>query len=66
MGEESISLPPSAKKARMTSVQESRAAASSPTLKVIQLPRPTSGSVCPLDGIACVTRGPGRGAAGPG
>ncbi len=68
MGEESIILPPSAKNVRMTSAQASRAATSSPTLKVIQLPRPTSGRCAPLEGIARVTIGPGRvdGDAGPG
>ena len=35
----------------MTSAQESRAIVSSPTLKVIHDPRPTSGSISPLDGI---------------
>ena len=52
IGDESISRPPAAKKARITSVQASRAAGSLPTLKVIQLPRPTRGRISPLDGIA--------------
>jgi hypothetical protein len=60
MGEESIKRPPSAKKARMTSVQELRAAMSSPTLKVPQVPRPTSGSAAEgVEGIGRVTIGPG-------
>ena len=38
----------------MTSAQASRATGSSPTLKVIQLPRPTTGSASPVDGIGRV------------
>ena len=60
IGDESIMRPPSAKKARTTSVQASRAARSSPTLKVIQLPRPTTGNASPLAGIVRVAiAGPG-------
>ena len=51
IGDESIIRPPAAKKARTTSTQASRAAASLPTLKVIQLPRPTTGSASPLEGM---------------
>src|SRR5215216_314256 len=54
IGEESIIRPPAAKNARMTSAQELRATLSLPTLKVIQLPSPTSGSASPLDGIGLV------------
>ena len=43
--------PPAAKKSRMTSAQAARAVRSFPTLKVIQLPRPTTGSASPVDGI---------------
>lgn len=52
MGDESISRPPAAKNAAMTSAHCARAGASWPTLKVIQVPRPTNGSCSPLDGIA--------------
>src|SRR5262245_10603496 len=38
----------------MTSAQASRATTSSPTLKVIQLPSPTTGNVSPVDGIGLV------------
>src|ERR671928_11693 len=55
MGEESIRRPPAPKKARITSAQASRATGSSPTLKVIQLPSPTSGKGSPLDGIGFVS-----------
>src|SRR5215813_961415 len=58
IGEESIRRPPSSKKARMISAHESRAAASSPTLNVIQLPSPTGGSASPLEGIARVPIAP--------
>ena len=51
IGDELIMRPPSSKKARMTSAQASRATGSSPTLKVIQLPSPTTGMASPLDGI---------------
>ena len=60
MGEESIRRPPASKKARITSAQASRAAGSSPTLKVIQLPSPTMGTASPLDGIGLVRSGPCR------
>ena len=46
--------PPAAKNARITSAQDARATGSLPTLKVIQLPRPTSGIASPLDGMARV------------
>lgn len=39
------------------SAQESRAAGSSPTLNVIQLPSPTSGSLSPVEGIGRVRIG---------
>ena len=55
IGDESIMRPPSAKKARITSAQASRAARSLPTLKVIQLPRPTTGSASPVAGIFLVS-----------
>src|SRR5205823_2598742 len=51
IGDESIRRPPAAKKARITSAHCARAAASRPTLKVIQLPRPTAGTRSPLEGI---------------
>ena len=54
MGEESTSRPPAAKKARMTCVHCARAGGSWPTLKVIQVPRPTSGMASPLAGMARV------------
>ncbi len=57
IGEESITRPPPAKKALMTAVHSSRSSASSPTLKVIQLPSPTTGSLSPLEGIGLVSRG---------
>ena len=46
--------PPASKKARMTSAQASRATGSSPTLKVIQLPSPTTGRASPVEGIGLV------------
>src|SRR5688572_13239539 len=58
MGDVSISRPPSRKNARITSAHELRAATSSPTLNVIELPSPTSGSRSPVDGTARVTIGP--------
>jgi hypothetical protein len=58
IGDESIMRPPAAKKARITSAQASRAARSLPTLKVIQLPSPTSGTCSPLDGMARVATAP--------
>ena len=51
IGDESIRRPPSAKKARTTSTLAARAASSVPTLKVIQLPSPITGSISPLDGM---------------
>ena len=42
--------PPAPKKARITAVQAARACGSGPTLKVIQLPRPTRGKASPPDG----------------
>ncbi|MFZ3289764.1 MAG: hypothetical protein WA191_23340 [Telluria sp.] len=62
MGDESIMRPPAAKKWRMTSVQLARAAGSSPTLKVIRLPRPMSGSAWPEDGIGRLSNGLAGGA----
>src|SRR5215207_5875864 len=58
IGEESIKRPPLAKKLCMTSAREARASASSPTLKVIQVPRPTRGRASPDDGIGLVIIGP--------
>jgi hypothetical protein len=55
-----MTRPPSWKKAPRTRAHESRAATSSPTLNVIQLPSPTTGSASPLDGIGRVRIGPGR------
>ena len=57
IGEELIMRPPPAKKARITSAQASRASGSLPTLKVRQLPSPTSGSRSPDDGIGRVSSG---------
>jgi hypothetical protein len=54
MGEESISPPPAAKNALITSAHSSLSSGSSPTLKVIQLPRPIIGSRSPVDGIGRV------------
>lgn len=58
MGDESIIRPPASKNARMTFVQLSRAALSSPTLNVIQLPSPMTGMASPLDGMRRVMIGP--------
>src|SRR6476620_7740312 len=58
IGDESMSRPPPWKNARITSAQESRPAGSSPTLNVIQLPSPTSGSRSPVDGIGRVRIAP--------
>src|SRR6266540_2794512 len=63
IGEESIRRPPSRKKARTTSAHESRATGSSPTLNVIQLPSPTTGSLSPVEGIGRVRIGDRPGAA---
>src|SRR5215471_10093652 len=54
IGDESITRPPASTKLRMTSAQASRATGSSPTLNVIQLPRPTAGSASPVEGIGRV------------
>ncbi len=56
MGDESISRPPSRKNARITAAHSSRSSVSSPTLKVIQLPRPTTGSRSPEEGMGRVMR----------
>jgi hypothetical protein len=66
MGELSISRPPARKKLRITSALASRAARSSPTLNVIQVPRPTSGKASPLDGMRRVAGRPGRASPGAG
>ena len=58
MGEESIMPPPASKKACMTAVRSASASALSPTLKVIQVPSPTTGMATPLDGTVFVVRGP--------
>ncbi|SIT53793.1 hypothetical protein BQ8794_130277 [Mesorhizobium prunaredense] len=47
--------PPAAKKAAITSAHSSRSTGSSPTLKVIQVPSPTAGSISPEDGTARIT-----------
>ncbi|MFO1067564.1 MAG: hypothetical protein U1E14_03475 [Geminicoccaceae bacterium] len=54
IGELSTIAPPPAKKARITAVHSSCSTGSSPTLKVIQLPRPTAGMGSPLDGMTRV------------
>jgi hypothetical protein len=54
IGDESIIRPPAAKKALMTAAHSSRSPTSSPTLKVIQLPSPTTGSRSPVEGIGFV------------
>ena len=46
--------PPAAKNARITSAHDARATGSLPTLKVIQLPSPTSGIASPVDGMGRV------------
>src|SRR2546428_6768822 len=56
--------PPSWKKACMTAAHSSRSSGSSPTLKVIQLPRPTTGIFSPLDGIGSVVGVAGGGGGG--
>jgi hypothetical protein len=63
IGDESIIRPPASKNAFITSAHPSRAARSLPTLKVIQVPRPITGSASPVEGIGLVaTAGPvGRG-----
>ena len=58
IGDESIMRPPASKSARMTAAQESRATASLPTLNVIQLPSPMTGTASPVDGTGRV-RTPG-------
>src|SRR6266446_812976 len=55
MGEESITVPPASKKAAMTATASSRSTGSVPTLKVIQVPRPTTGMDTPEDGITRVS-----------
>ena len=72
MGEESIMRPPASKKAAITSAHSSRSTGSSPTLKVIQVPRPTAGIASPEEGTvritgACVAPGavPGKAKAAP-
>jgi hypothetical protein len=54
IGEESIMRPPAAKNARITLRSNRARRRSLPTLKVIQLPSPTSGIASPLDGIGRV------------
>src|SRR2546422_11224558 len=69
IGDESMRRPPSWKKACMTAAHSSRSSGSSPTLKVIQLPRPTTGIFSPLDGIGSgvgVAGGAGGGGGGGG
>ena len=50
--------PPPSKKPRITSAHAPRATGSLPTLKVIQLPSPTTGIASPLEGIGRVRIGP--------
>src|SRR2546426_1878013 len=64
IGDESMRRPPSWKKACMTAAHSSRSSGSSPTLKVIQLPRPTTGIFSPLDGIGSVVGVAGGGGGG--
>src|SRR6185436_2460523 len=54
IGEESIIRPPAATKLRITSAHALRATGSLPTLNVIQLPRPTTGTGSPDEGIGRV------------
>src|SRR3546814_99762 len=58
IGEQSMTLPPRAKNTRSTSARWSRRRRSSPTLKVIHEPMPTTGSASPLDGMARVIDAP--------
>src|SRR5262245_42011812 len=51
IGDESIIAPPASRQLRTTSAQASLATGSSPTLNVIQLPRPMAGTCSPVDGI---------------
>ena len=51
MGEESMIRPPAAKKARITWVHSPRSSRSSPTLNVIHVPNPITGSCSPDEGI---------------
>src|SRR4030095_13277599 len=55
IGDESIIRPFASTKLRITSAQALRATGSSPTLKVIQLPRPTPGGASPVDGIGRIS-----------
>src|SRR5215204_4782989 len=55
IGDESIRRPPAAKNARMTAAHSSLSSRSSPTLNVIQLPSPTTGSRSPEDGMGRVS-----------
>ena len=51
MGEESITRPPSWKKASITAAHSFRNSMSSLTLKVIHVPRPIAGMASPVEGI---------------
>jgi hypothetical protein len=55
IGDESTSRPPAAKKARITSADSCRPRGSLPTLNVIQVPRPTTGTCSPDDGMGLVS-----------
>jgi hypothetical protein len=57
MGDESIIRPPAEKNAPITAAHSSLSSASAPTLKVIQVPSPTTGSASPVEGIGFVNGG---------
>ena len=46
-----MTRPPALKKDSITAAHSSRSTGSSPTLKVIQVPRPTAGIISPVEGI---------------
>jgi hypothetical protein len=50
-----ITVPPASKKAAITATDSSRSTGSLPTLKVIQVPRPTTGMDAPEDGITRIS-----------
>ncbi len=62
IGEESTMPPPRAKNSASTFARASRNARSSPTLNVIQVPRPMAGICSPVDGMARMSFGPGAAA----
>src|SRR5687767_12149754 len=59
MGEESITPPPASKNACMTAAHSFRSSGSSPTLKVIQVPRPRTGRFSPVEGMGLARMRPG-------